>query len=451
MLYINERVRFPFHLAFRIYPIAFSVINRPTDMTKLTSIKTPLVVLGALASILVAPLSFAENGDITLPEGFTATVYAEGLDGIRGIAVSPSGDVYGRVRGRGITAMRDTNGDGAADEITTVPSSTGEGSGIGIRNGYLYYSTNDEILRYTLPSGKLLPTGAPESMITGLGNRNQHNSKMFSFDGKGNLYVEVGSPSNSLGDPDRAPNAKGLSEEDVQEFLSEWGGIWRFDENKKGQSKATGFHFSTGHRHIIGHAWNDKAGALFAVQNGRDVINIVNPLFSTEYNATRVSEEFHILKEGSNLGWPYTYYDPIDKKRLFSPEYGGDGEKEPEAGRFQDPIIAFPAHWAPMQMAYYGADAFPEHYRNGVFIVFHGSWNRQPEQAGGRVAFIETDDHGMPTGEWDTFANDFMGKEKIVSPGEANYRPMGVAVGPDGALYIGSDQGGRVWRVTYGE
>lgn len=393
--------------------------------------------------------ALAQETTPTVPDGFSISVFADGLDGIRGLAVSGEGVVYGRIRKGGIVAMQDKDGDGMAEKVETFSDSTGEGSGIGIHNGYLYYSTNSSVHRYKLEPGKALPKGKPEDIVLGLGDRGQHNSKMFTFDEQGRIYVEVGSPSNSLGKPDRAPGAEGLSDEEVDKFLEEFGGIWRFSASKKGQHQKDGYHYSTGHRHILSLAWVPDVEAIFAVQNGRDVINVVDPTFSVEYNAERVAEEMHVIRPGDDLGWPYTYYDPIDGVRLLSPEYGGDGVKQPELGKFKDPDIAFPAHWAPMQLAMYYGEQFPDRYQNGAFVAFHGSWNRAPEQKGYNVCFIPVDDGGMPLGTYEVFADGFIGKEVIVSPGEADFRPMGVAVGPDGSLYIGSDKGGRVWKVSY--
>ncbi len=402
--------------------------------------------LAAVAALTPDP----ENGGISLPAGFGAVVVADGINGVRGLASAPNGDVYGRLSGGGIVALRDTDGDGKADVTERFATDLPGGSGIAVHGGYVYFSTANEVYRVARAAGELTPTGKPELVATDLGDRRQHNAKMFTFDSDGMLYVEVGSPSNSLGEPDRARGAKGVSDARVNEFLSEFGGVWKFDPSKAPQAKADAEHWSTGHRHMLGLAWHPVSGALFGAQNGRDVLNVVDPsIFNQAYNAVRVSEEFHELKKGSNLGWPYTFYDPIDNVRLLSPEYGGDGQKTPEAGRFQDPIIGFPAHWAPMQMAYYGGDQFPETYRGGMFQAFHGSWNRQGDQKGYNVVFIPFNADGHPTGEWSVFAEGFMGKGQIASPNDAAYRPMGVAVSPDGSVLIGADQGGRVWRVFY--
>src|SRR5690606_35241869 len=294
------------------------------------------------------------------------------VDGVRGLAVSDDGIVYARVKNRGVVALRDVDGDGKADDVKDVPDVAKDGSGIGVHDGYLYFSSNSDVYRMRLASGQWLPQGEPERIVRDLPDRRQHNSKMFTFDTQGRLYVEVGSPSNALGQPDRGRNATGLSEEAVKEFLSSHGGIWQFDPDKRDQTQADGLHYSTGHRHRLSLAWHPGANARFVGQNGRDVIDVGKPsVFTPEYNAERVAEEMHVIREGANLGWPYTYFDPIDGRRLYSPEYGGDGKKGPPSGRYPDPLIAFPAHWAPMQMAYYGADQSPEKYRKGMFVAFH--------------------------------------------------------------------------------
>ncbi len=390
------------------------------------------------------------NGNITLPDGFSAVVVADDLKGVRGLAVAPNGDLYARVRGRGIVALRDTNGDGVADEVTTIPESTGDGSGIGIHGGYLYYTTKDAVYRYKREPGQLIPVGKPEPIVSGLLSKGTHDTKMLAFDGDGMLYVEVGSPANALGNPDRQLGSKGFSDEVVEAALKIHGAFFKFDPAKAPFTFEEGEQIDKGHRHIISVAWHPTSGELFGLQNGRDVLDVVKPsAFDSDYNATRVAEEFHILKKGSNLGWPYTFYDPIDMKRKFSPEYGGDGTNSPEEGRFQDPLIALPAHWAPMQMTYYESGQFPAEYNKGMFVTFHGSWNRWPDQKGYNLVHIPFGADGMPTGDYEVFADGFMGAENIENPNDAAYRPFGVAQAPDGSLYVGADHGGRIWRIWH--
>jgi mono/diheme cytochrome c family protein len=167
-------------------------------------------------------------------------------------------------------------------------------------------------------------------------------------------------------------------------------------------------------------------------------------------NAERVSEVMHVLKEGSNFGWPFSYWDPIKKAHMLAPEFGGDNFKRIDPDPYDKPVVAFPAHWAPIGMTLYNGTQFPEKYRGGAFIAFHGSWNRAPRsQAGYKVAFVPFDDKGMPVGTYETFADGFAGKEEFVNTADARFRPCGVAVGPDGSLYVTDTEKGRIWRVMY--
>jgi glucose/arabinose dehydrogenase len=410
--------------------------------------RTFLVCLVPAGLAAAPPTPDVDNGGITLPAGFRALVVADELGPLRFLAVAPNGDIYARGRRDGIVALRDADGDGRAEVKQTFAVGSGAGTGIAVRDGWLYYSTLTGVYRYRLTPGELVPKGQPETIVSGLPADKQHDAKSFTFDDQGRLLVEVGSPSNAYGDPDRAKGSKG---KDPTEFLKVHGGIWRFDAAKSNQAQADGFHFSTGHRHIIALAWNPVSKALFGVMHGRDQLNTVDPDHYTEDdNAELPAEEMHLLKEGSNLGWPFTYYDPLKKARMVAPEYGGDNNKRAEPGKYQDPLVAFPAHWAPLQMTFYRGEQFPAKYRGGAFVAFHGSWNRAPRpQKGYNVTFVPFDEKGMPRGGYEVFAEGFPGVAEFTAPREAKYRPGGVAVGPDGSLYVADTVKGRVWRILH--
>jgi len=411
---------------------------------------TPLLLVSLLFAPLVhaaLPTPDADNGGLVLPPGFRAIVVADKLKPLRNMTVAPNGDIYVKTREAGIYGLRDTDGDGRADVVKEFGS--GGGTGIALRGEWLYSSTDDHVFRYKLTPGELVPAGQPERVIHDLPNGHQHSAKALVFGGDGQLYVETGSPSNAFGGKkDRALGATG---EDPTEFLKTHGGYWRYDPDKLEQTQADGYHFSTGHRHSTTIALNPHSKQLFVAIHGRDQLNTVAPQFFTEEdNAENPSEVFHLLTDGANFGWPYTYWDPRAKQRKMNPEFGGDGKKLAEPGKYPDPLIGFPAHWSPMQLAFYTGTQFPAKYRNGAFLAFQGSWNRAPKpQKGYKVVFIPFNAQNMPTGEYETFADNFAGKAEILSPNDAAHRPNGVAVGPDGSLYISDSAAGRVWRVIY--
>lgn len=428
-----------------------------------------LTLLCAVASSARAalPAPDADDGGITLPPGFRALVYADNLvvgkkvgnatERLRFLAVAPNGDVYAKGQNGQIWAMRDTDGDGRADKFEEFGPGDG-GSHIMFHDGYLYHSSRTTVYRQKYTPGELVPSAPVEVIVRNLPAERDHAQKAFAFDDSGGLIVEVGSPYNVYSKPDRQLGAKGFSDEEVAKFQQTYGGFWRYDANKPNQTQADGVRFSTGHRHCLSLVWQPASKNFFMTMMGRDNLDVVDPVnYDALDNAERDAEEFHLLKPGANLGWPYSYWDPIKKARMRGPEYGGDGRKRETNPAFATPLIAFPAHWAPLQMCLYEGTQFPAKYRGGMFLAFHGSWNRAPRpQAGYKVVFIPFGPDGLPLGKtatgegtYEEFATGFPGVDYFTSTRDARYRPAGVAVGPDGSLYISETEKGRIWRVIY--
>jgi glucose/arabinose dehydrogenase len=185
---------------------------------------------------------------------------------------------------------------------------------------------------------------------------------------------------------------------------------------------------------------------LFAVAHGRDQLHENWPeRFDTLQGAELPAEAMYRVAQGANYGWPYCYYDGRLGGYFLAPEYGGDGRRTERCADKPKPAASFPAHWAPNALLFYTGVAFPERYRGGAFIAFHGSWNR-PRQQGYNVVFVPMDLSGNATGNAEIFADGFAGATK--TPEGVAHRPSGLAMGPDGALYISDDQRGRVWRVV---
>lgn len=390
-----------------------------------------------------------DDAGLKLPPGFHAFVVADNLGKLEFMTVSSNGDIYIRKRDRGVVVLRCANGDGRAELINLFGDDSG-GTGIAWRNGWIYYSTQSDVYRGQLNGVDLIPQKKPERIVTGLPPEIVQEGHTLAFDPEGNLYAEVGFPSNASAENDRSPGAKGI---DPSPMFQTHGGFWKFKSEVKDQTQKDGIRWGTGFSKVLAIAWHPISKVFFAVPRSRNQLHNVDPEhFSPEQNAELPAEEMHILSEKSDFGWPFTYYDPFQKARMLAPEFGGDGKKRDDSGKYEAPLVTFPAHWSPRQMAIYTGTQFPEKYRNGAFIAFHGSWDRAPlPQAGYNVAFVPFNSHGMPVGNYEVFADGFTGKPVVYSPIEAKFRPCGLAVGPDGSLFVSDSEHGRVWCIYYAE
>ena len=391
-----------------------------------------------------------DNAGLILQDGFSAIAVAENLGRARHIVVNSNGDVYVKLErlkdGKGIFRLRDTNGDGKADQVTGFGNYPG--TGIAIKKGYLYASSNSAIYRYKLnDKNEVANPDQPENIVKDLADHGEHNAKSIALDNAGNIYVNIGAFSNACQVDDRT---KGSPGQDPCPILDVAGGIWQFSADKLNQSYPQGTRYRTGIRNTVGIFWNEKQNELYAMQHGRDDLHrLFDNLYTDDQNAILPAEEMFLVKKGSNFGWPYCYYDQIQQKKILNPEYGGDGKTQGRCEGVDKPIYAFPGHLAPNALLFYTGTAFPEKYRNGAFIAFHGSWNRAPKpQAGYFVVFLPFKD-GLPNGNWEVFADGFAGSEQDKASGKAKYRPCGLAQGPDGSLYVSDDNMGNIWKITY--
>ena len=402
------------------------------------------------------PSGDAGNGGLFLPDNFEALVVVDSINGrARQLAVNDNGDIYVKLMLKdagGNVALRDTTNDGKADVIEKFgdyKDNGNYGTAMRIHDGYLYFSSELVVYRYKLTPGQLIPRGNIETIVTDdhPHGTHEHNGKPIAFDIKGNLYVPFGAPSNACQELNRTPSSRGI---DPCPLLADHGGIWRFDANKPGQTQKDGFKFATGLRSIVAIDWNAADENLYVVMHGRDdLLRLWSGVYSPWLSAELPSEEFLRIKEGANGGWPYCYYDQIQEKKVLAPEYGGDGDSVGRCSTYEKPLIGFPGHWAPNDLFFYTGNQFPDHYKNGAFIAFHGSTNRAPyPQAGYFIGFVPFV-NGQPTGKWEVFADGFAGVDPIVNANDAVYRPMGIAMGPDGSLYFSETEKGKVWRIMY--
>jgi len=409
---------------------------------------------------VASSVACANDADLKLPAGFCAGIFAENIGHARHMVVAPNGVLYVNTwsglyygnspppAGGFLVALRDTADQGKAnvfDRFGPTPETGGHGgTGIAIYGGYLYAESNDTILRYALTSGSILPTGSEEVVVSGLPLTGDHPMHPFQIDSGGWMYVDVATATNACQQQNRMLRSKGIL---PCRELETRGGIWRFSAKDVDQKFSPAQRFATGIRNGEGIAFDSSGPGFYATQHGRDQLSQNWPKrFTPEEGAYLPAEELLHVVEGGDYGWPYCFYDGVQKKLVLAPEYGGDGKEVGRCAKAGEPVAAFPAHWAPDDLVLYEGKQFPEHYRGGAFIAFHGSWNRAPfPQQGYNVVFQPLSD-GKAAGNCEIFADGFAGGEK--GPG-ATHRPSGLAIGPDGALYVSDDVGGRIYRIVY--
>lgn len=461
---------------------------------------TLFTVIGCKSGNNVLPPSDKDNGGLILPEGFGALVVTDSIGGgkvvalkisqlpktayyqpappeiegapkstqlnrpnnapkgnyvgARHIAVNSNGDIYVKLRsptvdGYGNAALRDLNGDGKADtmKIWGKYENRNRGTAMMIHKGYLYYSSEMMVYRNKLKKGQLVPDSKMDTVLMDKPPYHEHQAKALAFDGRGNMFVSWGIGTNSCQTENRRPGSPGKM---PCPDMVDHGGIWKFDENKLNQKQSDGKRYATGMRSIVGMAWDKKSDALYAVHHGRDDFRLLWPEYYSPWKSAMLpADELFKVTEGMDGGFPYYYYDQMLEKKILSPEYGGDGIKEGEGAKLPKPVIGFPGHFAPNEILFYQGDQFPERYKDGAFVAMHGSTNRIPYPQVGFVVLFVPMKNGKVTGPWEVFADGFAGTDTVAIANDAKYRPMGLAEGPDGSLYVGDTEKGKIWRIMY--
>jgi glucose/arabinose dehydrogenase len=409
----------------------------------------------SLLAIALVAVACRDSGDsarggcdksIKVPEGFCATVFTDSAGLARHIAVRSNGDVIvgmldQRRQPGGVMILRDTDKDGRADASERFGESGVHGVALA-GDSVLYVSTSSAVIRYRL-SDSLAPRRKVDTNVTGLVER-KIPSHSLAVDPHGNLIVNVGAVTNGC----QAKEAPGAPGRDPCPELDVAGGIWRFSTDKRNQTIHDGARIATGLHNAVAVAVNPHDTVVYAVSHGRDGLRDLWPaVYNDQQSASLPAEEMiRIATVRADFGWPYCYYDYIKDHRVLAPEYGGDKENVTHCERQVQPLIAFPAHWSPMSLLFYTGKMFPPQYQSGAFIAFHGSAYRAPlPQEGYHVVFLQFKE-GFAA-DYTVFADGFAGETP--GPESAAHRPTGLAQGPDGALYISDDRGGRIWRITY--
>jgi glucose/arabinose dehydrogenase len=393
----------------------------------------------------------ADNGGLILPTGFCAVVVAKDLGRARHMAQRPNGDLYVAINNTpgtedgGVTALRDTDGDGRADVMQRFGPEGGNGVAWG--EGQLYFSPDDRVIRFTFNGNELGPTGAQDIIVSGLADTDDHPRKTVVLDGSGGMFVNIASGSNSCQVEDRTDLSPGI---DPCPELPVRAGVWHFSATTLGQTLASGTHFASELRNMNALAINPADGKLYGAQNGRDqLFDNWSTFFDERDDAMLPAEELFVIEQGKKYGWPYCYYDGVKNKKVLAPEYGGDGAKVGRCADRELPLADYPAHWAPLGMTFYTGTQFPSRYLGGLFIAWHGSrFDSRLQPAGpGYVVTFTPWVSGKPSGKFETFADGFTGGD--ASPTGAAHRPVSVTQATDGSLYISDDRAGWIWRVFY--
>lgn len=355
-----------------------------------------------------------EDPTLMAPEGFTVSVFADGMKQARWLALTPDGDVLlAQSREEKISILRDTDGDGSVDSTTTFADKSNDVNvpfGMAFVDGYFLLGNTDAVRRYPWKKGQLKLEGKGEQ-ITELpgGGYNQHWTRNVIADPKtGWIYVSVGSKSNV--DVEEEPRASIL-------------------RMKPDGSERTVF--ASGLRNPVGLALHPESGDLYTTVNERDRLG-----------DDLVPDYLAKVKEGGFYGWPYAYLKPgnLDPRRMKD----GKSERPDLAEKTLSPDVLFQAHSAALGISFAQGSKFPAKYRNGAFVAFRGSWNRN-EGTGYKIVFVPFS-AGKPAGHYEDFVKGFLTDG---STPRVWGRPVGVLAHPDGSLLFTEEENGRIYRVSY--
>lgn len=382
-------------------PIRITVADLPKPFASESASKSPDVV------------PIPDNPTLRVPAGFTVNVYAENLDRPRWLALTPSGDVLvTETRQNQIRLLRDTNGDGVAD-VNKIFASSENGLnipfGMAFAEDSFFLGNTDAVMRFPYTKGQQQITGNGEKIadLPG-GGYNQHWTRNVVAAPNGDkLYVSVGSQSNV--DEEPLPRAS------VQVM------------NLDGSNQQT---FASGLRNPVGLDFHPTTNELYTAVNERD--NIGDDL---------VPDYFTRLRQGEFYGWPYTYLTPnnLDPRQT----QNGKSKRPDLAARTKTPNVLFQAHSAALGLQFYDGKTFPEKYRNGAFVAFRGSWNRD-RATGYKVVFVPF--NSGTQGYYEDFLTGF-----LLDPAQATTwgRPVGLLVLPDGSLLVTEEANNRIYRIQY--
>lgn len=350
------------------------------------------------------PLSNEDMGRLRVPDGFSVTVFESGIPNVRMMRFTDEGDllVSAPRAGRVYLVERDVDGDGVAQGNRVLLEGLDRPHGLALHDGWLYVAETGAVLRVRFDAKKRAVVGAPERIIEDLPSGGRHWTRTVGVGPDDRLYVSVGSSCNACIEDDARRAA-----------------ITRYALDGSGEE----IH-ATGLRNAVGFAWQPGTGALFATDNNRDLLGDDFP-----------PGELDVITAGGFYGWPFANGD-----RVPDPDF--DEGYEAEIAASIPPAHGFAAHTAPLGITFYEGDRFPERYRGAAFVALHGSWNRSKKIGYEVVAVLFGEDDLLRE---EPFLTGFLHEDEVIG------RPVDIAVGPDGALYVSDDYTGQIYRVAYGE
>lgn len=340
---------------------------------------------------------------LKVPSGFAINTFAEKLGKPRILVIAPTGDVYTSDRDAGLVIlMKDANHDGVCDVKDTV-AHIENAHGLAIKGSKMYIAAIREMFVADIEADGTL--GEPRKILDNLPDAGQHPNRTIAFGPDGKLYLSIGSTCNSC---------------DEQNHLNAT--IVQMDENGTNLKI-----FAKGLRNTIGFDWHPQTGALWGFDHGIDWLGDEDQ-----------KEELNEVKQQAVYGWPYIYgegkYNPANRPP-------GDTTYAQYAKLTTLPALTYSAHAAPMQMTFYTGNKFPG-YKNDAFIALHGSWNRSTP-VGYKVVRVHFE-NGRPSNVEDFLTGFLLDKNTSVFG-----RPVGVAVHPDGSLYVSDDTNGLIYRISH--
>ncbi len=362
--------------------------------------------------------------NISLPAGFTMTVFANDLLFCRGLACSPDGVIYATAYDGDVYALPDHNHDGVADSTIVVASGLNDPHGIGFYNGQLYVSNDSALYRFVTNGTSRVAQSRVR--IATLPTAGGHHSRNFVIDSiKGKIYLQIGSNGN-LDTTDVAHRAQIV------------------EMNLDGSDYRT---YATGTRNAVGMDVDPRTDALWVNNNGMD--DLYEGIFPDAHEDSLLtdnnpSESVYLVCDGANYGWPYCY-----GFQLRNPQQPWVNLDTNIVQTFDGPVAEVLAHSAPLGLHFYRGTKFPSLYHNAIFQCYHGSWDRTPP-APPRITVMWADTDGKNARVTD-FVNGFevLGPNADSNTSQYFGRPVSIIEGADSALYVSDDLNGVIYRIAY--